>query len=557
MPSLNADLKLRPTRIGFLVRPSDLPNLRKVFQICSCLWGGMYNPIIPVSRSLPAAWRRDHNRGPSGHQIARGYIRFFEPDVFVETKPGLAQSVGVADDPQSVLDPRVISLDDLVHIAGDDRPHFRFGLDIFNVYRELYRSEYQFLRRHDSFVALFRDRNRSRHGAYIDATFGGFPKHGALAYIQQGYKDAFDPTILKHEPSAWIQLFEKGGHTPLTFTNHALESLSYSERDPTIFVANPTSPLDLLDLWNLRLIRKNVLLVNSEWLPDLRDYLRDFVDSNYRPLPENSHGVMIGTTVQVGNSFPREEAEHLARDTFADLPKGSWSLKLWYDSIWHNDDDDHVQHPRPVQIHAESSRLDLPVSEESRPSIQFQPLAPEFAPEYGSGDARWVNVVSLTDFQNQHRLALALPSNATSSPYRHLRVGGSLLVTREGFVLPQRYKHSREYMRLLPGTEAVVDWFKRNGIDATPSDAGRVADQILSSVGGVRGTSLLQDKATLNLLNKMSKSTRRQGDDTIEEYPDRTAPVEEWKGLASRRGKKDFGSATYLDRDVEARLLPL
>ena len=553
MPSLNADLKLRPTRIGFLVRPSDLPNLRKVFQICSCLWGGMYNPIIPVSRSLPAAWRRDHNRGPSGHQLALGYIRFFEPDVFVETKPGLAQSVGVADDPQSVLDPRVISLDDLVHIAGDGVPNFKFGLDIFNVYRELYRSEFKFVPRYDSFVALFRD--RSRHGAYIDATFGGFPKHEALASIQQGYKDAFNPTILKHEPSAWLQLFEKGGHTPLTFTNHALGP-PYSERDPTIFVANPTSSLDLLDLWNLRLIRKNVLLVNSEWLPDLRDYLRDFVERNYHPLPGNPHGVMIRTIVEIGRSFSNEEAEKLALNTFADLPQGSWSRKLFYDSIWDNDDNGHVQHPRPVQIHAESSRLDLPVSEASRPSIQFQSLAPEFAPD-GSGNARWVNVVSLTDFHNRHRLALALPSTATSPPYRHLPGVRSLLVSREGFVLPQRYKNSRESMELLTGTEAVVDWFKRNGIAATPSDAGRVADQILSSVGGFWGTSLLQDKATLDLLNKMSKSLRRQGDDTIEEYPDRTAPVEEWKGLASHRGKKDFGSATYLDRDVEARLLPL
>ena len=555
MPSLSADLKLRPTRIGFLVRPSDLPNLRKVFQICSCLWGGMYNPIIPVSRSLPAAWRHGHNRGLSGHQLALGYIRFFEPDVFVETEPGLAQSVGIADDTQSELYPHVISLDDLVDRAGDGRPNFKFGLDIFNVYRELYHSEFKFVPRHDSFVALFRD--RSRHGAYIDATFGGFPKHESLAYIQQGYKDAFDPAILKHEPSAWLQLFEKGGHTPLTFTDHALESLSYSERYPTIFVANPTSPLDLLDLWNLRLIRRNVLLVNSEWLPALRDYLRDFIAQNHRPLSGNPNGVMIHTTVEIGNSFSKEEAEHLARDTFADLPKGSWPLKPRYDPIWRHDDNDHVPHPRPVQIHAESSRLDLPVSEESRPSIQFQSLAPEFASEYGSGDARWVNVVSLTDFQNQHRLALALPSTATSPPYRHLRGAHSLFVSTEGFVLPQRYKHGREYMALLTGTEAVVDWFKRHDIDATASDAGRVADQILSSVGGVRRTSLLQDKGTLDLLNKMSKSTRRQGHDTIEEYPDRTAPAEEWKGLANRRGKKDFRLATYLDRFVEAGALKL
>lgn len=552
MPSLSADLKLHPTRIGFLVRPSDLPNLRKVFQICSCLWGGMYNPIIPVSRSLPAAWQRGYNR-PPGRQLARGYIRFFEPDVFVETEPGLAQSIGIANNTRSSLYPRVISLDDLVRSSKDRGPEFVFGLDIFDVYQELYRSEFRFVSRNDSFVALFRD--RSRHGAYIDATFGGFPKHESLSHIQQGYKDAFAPMVLKHEPSAWVQLVEQDGHTPLTFTRHSLD-LPYGERNPTIFVVNPTLPLDLLDLWNLRLIRGNVLPVNSEWLPTLRDYLRDFADRNHRPLPGNPHGVMIRTKVEIGNSFSKEEAEHLARDTFADLTKGSWGYKLWYDPIWRHDDDD-AEHHRPVQIYAESSRVDLPVSEERRPSVRFQSLSPEFASEYGSSHARWVNVISLRDLENKQRLALALPSTATFSPYHHLRAGASLLVSTEGFVLLQRYKHGREYMALLMGTEAVVDWFKRHDIDATASDAGRVADQIFSSVGGFWGLSILQDERTLRLLDKMSKSTRRRSEDTVEEYPDRTASVREWQGITKRREDNAFTPANYLDRLVEAGALKL
>ena len=231
MPSLYGELKLRPTRIGFLVRPSDRSNLRKVFQICSCLWGGMYNPIIPVSRSLPVAWRR-HNRGRlSGRQLAMGYIRFFEPDVFVETEPGLAQSVGIVDDIYQPLYPRVISLDDLIK-SGTQSPEFKLGLHIFDVYRELHRTTFQFVRRNDNFVALFR--GHSRHGAYLDATFGGFPKHEVLSYIQQGYEEVFDPTILKHEPSAWLRLNNEDGRTPLTFTHHALEKRFDIERDQTI-----------------------------------------------------------------------------------------------------------------------------------------------------------------------------------------------------------------------------------------------------------------------------------------------------------------------------------
>ena len=555
MPSLNGELKLRPIRIGFLVRPSDLTNLRKVFKICSCMWGGMYNPIIPVSRSRPAAWRQGHRNRPSGRQLAMGYVRFFEPDVFVETETGLAQSVGIADETQRWLYPRVISLDDVVRTRNDHGPEFVFGLDILDVYEEKYQTEFRFVPRRNSFVALFHD--RSRHGAYVEATFGGFPQEKALSHIQRSYEHIFEPTILEHKPSAWLRLIKERGRTALAFTDHALKLSSNTGWSPTIFIANPTSPIDLLDLWNLRLIRRNVLSVNSEWLPVLSDYLHDFIDKNHRTLPGNPNGVMRHTEVEIGNSFSEEEALNLVGDTFADLPRGSWSLKLWYDRIWDNDSSDHVQHPSPVQIHTESSRLELTASEERRPKVQFQSLTPEFASDYGGSNARWVNVISLSDRQNQHQFALAFPSTLTGFSDHRFRIGGPLLVSREGFVLLQQYKHQREYIELIPRTEAVVEHFKRHDIDATASDSGRVADQILSSIQGFWGVSILQDEKTLRLLDKMSKSVRRLSEGTIEEYADRTASVNEWQSIMRLREKSSFGSKNNLERLVKAGALKL
>ena len=267
LASLTGDLKLRPIRIGFLVRPTDLPSLRRIFQVCSCLWGGMYNPIIPVSRSLPTAWRcRRHGR-PSGHKLALEYLRFFEPDVFVETEQGLAVSIGIVDSHLKTRPPRVLSLDALV--SDGDSSAFVFGLDMFHVYRHLYHTEYQFVRRRSELIASFH--GESRHSAYIDATFGGFPTLDALSYIPQAYENAFNPTILKHLPSAWITVVREHGGTPLRLTCHALMPRQHTRDDFTIFLADPTSPVDLMDLWNTRLLRRNLLPVNSEWLPELKD----------------------------------------------------------------------------------------------------------------------------------------------------------------------------------------------------------------------------------------------------------------------------------------------
>src|SRR5713226_5118577 len=97
MTTLNGSLRLRPTRLGFLVAPTNMPETRRIMQVCSCLWGGIYNPIIPVCNELPDKWRKPPFRDPTGEELAKGYVDFFEPDVFVESEPGLASLAGVAD----------------------------------------------------------------------------------------------------------------------------------------------------------------------------------------------------------------------------------------------------------------------------------------------------------------------------------------------------------------------------------------------------------------------------------------------------------------------------
>jgi hypothetical protein len=95
MTKIYASLRLRPTRIGFLVRPNDRAAVRRIMRFCACLWGGTFNPIIPVARTLPRAWRSERGGPRTGVDVAEGYLRFFEPDVVVEAKKGLAAQLGM------------------------------------------------------------------------------------------------------------------------------------------------------------------------------------------------------------------------------------------------------------------------------------------------------------------------------------------------------------------------------------------------------------------------------------------------------------------------------
>ncbi len=495
---------------------------------------------------------------PSGRELAMGYIRFFEPDVFVETERGLAKAIGIQGDTQSEYLPRVIPLDEFIEIRDARNPEFAFGLSILNIYREIYRTEYQFVRRQSRFIGIFQ--GRSSHGAFLDATFGGLPRLEILSHFKTSYDIAFEPEVLTHKPTDWLRLINDRGYTPLTFTKHGLNQRSFNWFSHSLFVVNPASSVDLIDFWNLRLMRRNVLAISSEWLPETKDFICELIKKNHRPIPGNPNEPKSSTVVELGSSISTEKMKNKISKMFGDLPSGSWSLKTYYDNIWGDNtrsNDNSVQ-PIPIQVEYDSIRKDLPISNDQSPSIEFQSLSPDFAPDYTRSKAVWVNTISLSDFHQKHQYALSLPFTPISYFHRFLRIAYPLIVSREGFVLLQQDKYETEYIELLPSIDAIIDRFRQIDIEATESDIGRIANQILTSIGGFRGIRIIQDVETLRLLDMMSKSIRIVGDGTIEEeYAGRTASIDQWQSTINRLEKTNFGEKGHLDRLVDAGALKL
>jgi hypothetical protein len=555
--TLSASVYLRPTRIGFLVRPDDMAAVRNVMQVCACLWGGIFNPIIPVGTALPEAWREEHSREISGSDLARGYIRFFEPDVFVEAQDGLAAEAGLPATEFGLSEPRTIPIS-VYADSNPDRAPRPFGTNVSHIYQDLYERDFRFVSRDGDRVAAVS--TRGADGAFIEAVFGGFPTEGKLATTQRAYADVFKPIEIPADGDGFLRIVRDGLHFPLRFTRRGLKTdYNSSWRGPTLFVADPDSPLDLIDFWNLRLFHPSVLPISTRWFQAQRDFLAKYLTDSYRPLPRNPHGVMITPTIQFGRSIGEERANAMVAEAgLTALGECRWLFQTRYDSIWTDySDEDHVTRPQPVSVAAAEADHDLTVGGGPEPMIRFPDLAPDFAPQHDSTSARWVNVVQLRNYGSDDRLALVLPSDFTDLKEWRFRLGESGIVAREGFVLPQRHKGLRQYLRLPDGTQAVATWLRARGVEAAPSDPGRIAEQILASVGGLRGSALLADPETLKLLDQMAKSVRRHADGTVEEFEDRAVDVDRWKALVHRRANTGFHHWISLDAFVKAKVLKL
>jgi hypothetical protein len=147
MVEINANIRLRPIRIGFLVRPNDLASVQEVMRYCAAVWGGVYNPFIPVFSKPPKSWASDPFDRVRGIGVAKGYIRFFEPDVYVEAEKGLLELVGLgAVRDRLTVYPDVLTLSELLKPEKHkDWCVPAFGLNIQDVQAHLYRTDQQAL----------------------------------------------------------------------------------------------------------------------------------------------------------------------------------------------------------------------------------------------------------------------------------------------------------------------------------------------------------------------------------------------------------------------------
>ena len=48
-----AQVRIRPFRFVFLVQPKDEKSLLRTFEVTSSLWGGSFNFIVPLFKTVP------------------------------------------------------------------------------------------------------------------------------------------------------------------------------------------------------------------------------------------------------------------------------------------------------------------------------------------------------------------------------------------------------------------------------------------------------------------------------------------------------------------------
>ena len=495
MNNIRVDIRLRPIRFGFLVRPDDKKKIIEIFRINTCLWGGIFNPIIPFFKRVPSWWERHGFRFDNAKQIINGYLDFFEPDFLVEAEEGLADGFGYDSE-------RVLQLSDILEKSRQDGWN-KFGLSVYDLYSELYQEEFRFELRHQRNMVHVEPKQGDFAG-FVAANFGSFPTQDGLEYFEHNYKSIFNPEHKTLDAAILSELYQSGYGSAVGIGRAKLR-IDYHDRGYLkLFILDAKKSRDLVDFWNLRAVHEHVIPVPIQWIEELSSFCKKLILDNYHSRRGDPSKVRLGLTLMFSRSIPETDEEKIYRDYLFLNKRGTDVFPTWYPSIW---DKPSYKVPRTTRPTLESGKksIDMQISGDN-PEIRFDPLFPEFANEYGN-QYRVANVVRLQDWGYADQITTVFPCNHKNPAFPKFKFDMEpLLPTTEGLVVFPKYREASEQWYLVDGTTAFNQWLNDNNMSATLSDAGRATRQIIETLGGCLGVSYIAHKGIIELLDEISRS---------------------------------------------------
>lgn len=495
MSNVKVDIKLRPIRFVFLVKPNDKKNILKIFQINTSLWGGKFNPIVPFFKQVPKWWSTHEHLKNNAQQIINDYLDFFEPDFIVEAEKGLADDINFDKK-------RILLLDNLLH--EDKYTGNKYGLNVNDLYIHLYEKKYQFERRHKVDIVNVISKEKSLK-FFISCAFGSFPDVEDFSYLEKNYKDVFEPATIELDAQSLFKLYSSQYFAPIDI-GHARIDISFFEKipDPRLFIFDLEETRDLIDFWNLRIIYREIIAIPKQWIKELSPFCKEFIEKHYRPSSWQTD-YMFHSTTMFSRSISEDEAQNIYNQYIKIETLGANHIQYGYPNIKVERSNHLIGLRRAILTYQQVSK-EVNLSNEEDSQISFDTLAPDFAEKYGN-EFRWANVVNLEDWSFENRITTVFPTDYRNSRYPKFGFYREFLSsTTEGLIFFPKYKDQYHKWKLEHGTLSINQWLKEYRILATVSDAGKSSQQIIETLGGVTQVWSIANKNIIETLDKMAKT---------------------------------------------------
>lgn len=508
----NVRLKIRPIRLGFLVDPAKASEIQRAIELNSSLWGGVYNPIIPVSNRLPTRLKRNGVFVKSATELTNGYISAFDPDIIVQITQRIPKAINLGG--RTVIRPAEV-WEHFDYESNELTP--QFGVGVIELLDQIYDEHFRYVERHPISIDFPRMPKKAR--LFWSALFGAYPAriHDAVTHR---YRKAIEIQQSTVTPDSFVSLLTQGIYYPTRITRLDLNKhfRTGSWQYATVFLLDTSSPSDVLEFWNLRALGKTVFPVplHLSQNQEVCDAVAKFVASIYRPHHYNQeiyysvHFIPAHSCSQDGmKAFTRAIHDRLTIATRKNQPpilSQHWYPRIWDE--WARDKDE----ADPCDVWVNEHTIDY--TDVNR-RIQFACEGPQFLQDrFGYGKPRCANEITMRFYDNKEYMASVLPRDAGENTRQVVssvtsfrddcRIGRNGLIKLENSFLS-------EYWDVPLAQDVFFAWLKDRGFESELSTPGLIARQLYAQAEG--NMRVFKNHQLLQLFEEMNggpKANRRR-----------------------------------------------
>ena len=483
-------IKYKPLRVGFLVQEGSIQDLIRAAGINSVLWGGIYNPILPISKK--------------SNEFAKQLMELYSVD--------LLYSVSETPEIQSfrkeypfLRDPGLLA-DKIFYEDWDSKKFISGILDIKNIV-DLYWTK-EFKTKPEGYKSQFlmlKWEKEDPLATVFALQFGFFPEMNLKWNYEQIFIKGLCSQEKKISPDDNITFDVHRSFGPINLTGYELRGYRTGVKlnGNGFFLGESNNFNDLLSFWNIRAAGNDVVFVAIDYLERIKPFSQNFLDHlNGLPNkhPEIEDWLYFYANIEDIEAIKKLSTEFVSKKhiTWHRLNEYSWNgLNIqpnYYAFNW-----------QQATMHIEKS-YNRYVTNIQLPEMKF--LVDN---DYNGHQQLGVIIEPYSTGEHDHpgyTLKVPYIRSLTEFYSRELTFDlWSLRIEKNGFskIIKPRTESISIYP--LPIQSLVKELFKIVGIEAKMSQPGLIAKKIIEKIDGIENARVLKIKGVRILLENGSPET--------------------------------------------------
>ena len=498
-------VKLRPIKLAFLVNPEDKESLLKAIEINAFLWGGIYNPIIPIYNPTATKWKKRLFKDPCDKAAVSGYLDNFDPDYVVPMGECSDYPFDIGDREKVEEIPEIFGLG-----VGFAMPEW--GIGLFEVLNHFIEEEFKFQARFPQDVCI-PDFDK-KFSLFLSSVFGVLSEN-IDELFWTNFTQVFNAKKMDCSPENYVEFLDPRKLFFTRMTELYLETNKY--RNKCILLLDASNSLDIMDYWNLRALGWDVFPIPYQFMQSdetTQHHILDFAKKNY--LSKGPDYEIEGRT-NIYDRVPILESRSISKSKhqyFLDSPKESnTEYRISYPCIWNKEARDKYD-LECCELVADTVEHEISTNQKT---IEFKTIDPKSPYSFEiSNISRFVNEIEFRFHDDKELFANAIP-RGDNELAKVIYGGASKRTGRRTFKSCRLSKGRLVYLSrsprstidlLIPQAETIfTKWMELRGWTVELSSAGRIAKQMIRQLGGVSGTGILAKRGVIELLGKMNSKS--------------------------------------------------